>query len=312
MGGEGLTVTGTFPTPAEPASFGQVRIPLGAVAVVTGASRGLGAGLAEAFAGAGVRLGLCARHLPVGPSEGADRAPAPGAGGGPGAGGAPGAGVGPGPGGAPGAGVGPVAGAPGDVGAHVRASLDVADAGALDRFAGEVLDRFGRIDLWVNNAGVLAPIGPLADADPGEMARHVGTNVLGVLYGSAVFARHVRSRPGVGVLVNISSGAATSPYEGWGPYCASKAAVEMATEVVAREEAAHGLRAYALAPGVVDTDMQALVRSTPAERFPAVSRFLALKESGAFNSPARVASTILGLAFGEHPPAEVRVRVAPG
>ncbi len=173
------------------------------------------------------------------------------------------------------------------------ASIDVADAEALDRFALDVVERFGRIDLWVNNAGVLEPIGPLADADPGAARRHLDINVLGVVHGSASFARHVRSRPGDGVLVNISSGAATTPYEGWAPYCASKAAVEMLTEVLTREERGHGLRAYALAPGVVDTPMQALVRSTPIEDFPAGDRFRRLHRQGVLNSPDWVARFIL-------------------
>jgi NAD(P)-dependent dehydrogenase (short-subunit alcohol dehydrogenase family) len=222
----------------------------GLVAVITGASRGLGAGIAECWARSGVRLGLCARTTPDAP-DGAGRA-----------------GV-------------------------VTASVDVTDAGAVDDFAREVVDHFGRIDLWVNNAGVLAPIGRLADLEPSALHEHLDINVLGVAFGSSTFARHVRSRTGGGVLVNISSGAATTPYEGWGPYCASKAALEMITEVIAREELSHGLRAYALSPGVVDTDMQAMIRSTPAERFPIVGRFRQLHQEGGFNAPAWVASYIL-------------------
>jgi benzil reductase ((S)-benzoin forming) len=217
------------------------------VAVVTGASRGLGAGLALAFAGYGLRLGLCARTLPPVP-PGAE--------------------------------------------AHT-ATVDVTEAEAVDRFAASVVDRFGRIDLWVNNAGLLAPIGPLATADPPAVHANLDTNVLGVLHGSATFARHVRSRPGPGLLVNVSSGAATKPYEGWAVYCASKAAVDMVTEVVAREEADSGLVALAVAPGVVDTDMQALIRSTPAEAFPSVDRFQRLHDEGGFNDARWVADFIL-------------------
>jgi NAD(P)-dependent dehydrogenase (short-subunit alcohol dehydrogenase family) len=180
------------------------------------------------------------------------------------------------------------------VGAHaVSRSVDVTDAVAVDRFAAEVAGTFGRIDLWVNNAGVLPPIGPLADADPSAVRRNIDVNVLGVAYGTAAFARHVRSRPGGGVLVNLSSGAATTPYEGWAAYCASKAAVDMITEVVATEERSSGLRAFALAPGVVDTDMQALVRSTPPDRFPEVERFHRLHAEGGLRSAARVARFVL-------------------
>jgi len=217
------------------------------VVVVTGAGRGIGAGLAAGAAARGMRLGLCARTVPVAP-----------------------------------------AGA-----SAVVAPVDVADAVALDGFAEEVVGRFGRIDLWVNNAGVLDPIGPLADAPPAALARHFDTNVLGVAHGSAVFARHVRGRPGTGSLVNISSGAAVSPYRGWAPYCASKAAVEMLTEVVGLEERGAGLLAYAVSPGVVDTDMQSLIRETPAESFPDVERFRRLHDRGGLATAEWVADCIV-------------------
>jgi benzil reductase ((S)-benzoin forming) len=216
---------------------------------VTGASRGLGEGMAARFAAAGLRLGLAARTEPSAP---------------------PGAGA-------------------------VTASVDVTDAAAVDRFAADVAARFGRVDLWVNNAGVLEPIAPLRDADPAAVAANIEVNVLGVMHGSAAFARHVRSRPGGGVLVNISSGAATNPYAGWAAYCASKAAVDHLTRVVADEEAGAGLRAYAVAPGVVDTDMQATIRATPEDRFPTVERFRDLARTGAFNTPLWVADQVLRL-----------------
>jgi benzil reductase ((S)-benzoin forming) len=243
----------------------------GMVAVITGASRGLGAGMAEALAGTGVRLGLCARNRPPTP-----------------------------------------------VGSEAfTASVDVTDAGAVDRFAAEVVERFGRVDLWVNNAGLLAPIGPLADADPEALRHNIEVNILGVVHGSATFARHLRSRAGGGVLINVSSGAATRPYVGWAAYGGAKAAVEMITEVVAREERTSGLRAYALSPGLIDTDMQALIRSTPDEDFPAVARFRQVHDDGAFNSPAWVTRFILDELVGgaavsagpESPGTEMTVRL---
>ena len=247
----------------------------GRVAVVTGASRGLGAGLAVHFAASGLHLGLCARHRPVlaartrptaqdghiEPSE-----------------------------------------------PPVVAAVDVTDRAALDAFAAAVVARFGRIDLWVNNAGLLGPVGPLAEADADLIRRTVDVNVTGVLHGAAVFAAHVRSRPGPGALVNISSGAATKPYEGWAVYCATKAAVDQLTRVVALEEARHGLVAYSVSPGLVDTDMQATVRASDESAFPEVARFRRAAEEHHFNSPAWVAEHILALAFGpQRPDAVVRV-----
>jgi len=251
----------------------------GRVAVITGASRGLGAGLAAHFASQGVRLGLCARTEPAPlrtrtktKGRGRDR---------------------------------------GDETERddVRVALDVTDRAALDRFAADVVARFGRIDLWVNNAGLLGPIGPLAELNPGDVARTVEVDVTGVLHGSAVFAAHVRTRPGPGVLVNISSGAATKPYEGWAVYCAAKAAVEQLTRVVALEEAPHGLAAFAVSPGLVDTDMQAAVRAADVASFPEVERFRRAAAEHRFNSPAWVGSHLLALAFGDERTDSVSVRV---
>ena len=236
----------------------------GRVAVVTGASRGLGAGLARHFAGRGMRLGLCARGRPV-----LDEGP--------------------------------------DV---VSERVDVTDPAAVDRFAATVVERLGRIDLWVNNAGVLEPIEPVRDTDPSAFRDHVAVNLLGVVHGSQAFVRHLRHRGGEGVLVNVSSGAADHAYAGWGAYCATKAAVDRLTEVIQLEEAHHGLRAYAFSPGVVDTDMQAAIRRCPPERFPRVERFRQLERAGAFNSPEHVARHLLALAFGPGGgPPGYRVRV---
>jgi NAD(P)-dependent dehydrogenase (short-subunit alcohol dehydrogenase family) len=235
--------------------------------VITGASRGLGAGLARSFGAAGLTLGLCARRRPDDPdAEGSgDRA--------------------------------------------LRTAVDVTDQAQLSDFADSVVDRFGRIDLWVNNAGVLAPIGPLAEADPDEVARNLAVNVVGVANGSALFARHVRTRPGGGVLINISSGAATTPYVGWAPYGASKAAVDQLTRVIALEEVAHGLSAYAVSPGIVDTDMQAMIRDTDAASFPEVERFRQFARDGSFNSTAWVGRQLLDVAFSPVRPDQVVLRI---
>jgi NAD(P)-dependent dehydrogenase (short-subunit alcohol dehydrogenase family) len=241
----------------------------GRVAVVTGASRGLGAGLAVHFAGSGLHLGLCARHRPRLVAR--TRPTAQG---------------------------GRIVSSE----TPVLSAVDVTDRDALARFADAVVARFGRIDLWVNNAGLLGPIAPLALADGAEVARTIEVNVTGVANGSSVFAAHVRERPGRGVLVNISSGAATKPYEGWAVYCATKAAVDQLTRVVALEEARHELSAYSVSPGLVDTEMQVAIRAADVSSFPERARFRRAAEQHQFNSPAWVAEHILAVAFGPEPP----------
>jgi benzil reductase ((S)-benzoin forming) len=229
----------------------------GKVAVITGASRGIGAGLAARFSELGLRVGICARKRPD---------PPPSA----------------------------------DLHHVVTHSADVRDSADLEGFGAVVAERFGRIDLWVNNAGVIEPIGMLADVDPGMLAHEISVNVTGVINGTRTFVRHLRRRPGGGVLVNMTSGAAKTVYPGWAAYCASKAAVDQLTAVVAAEETAHGLRAYSVAPGMVDTEMQLRIRASTPEMFPAVEKFLEAKRSGDFNTTAWVADAILELAFGEN------------
>jgi benzil reductase ((S)-benzoin forming) len=220
-------------------------------AVITGASRGLGAGMARELARRGFRLGLCAREeSDVSGSEHA-----------------------------------------------VAERFDIADPEATERFARRVEERFGTIHLWINNAGVLEPIMPLRDIESREYSRHLEVNVLGVFHGTGAYVRHLRRVGEGGVLVNVSSGAGRRGYAGWSAYCAAKAAVDRMTECVALEERDHGLRAYAVAPGIIDTDMQALIRETPRERFPLVDRFLELKRQNAFTTPERVAAELLALAF---------------
>lgn len=238
----------------------------GRVAVITGASRGLGAGIAERFAGTGLRLGVCARStaaLADGPEV-------------------------------------------------VSRTVDVTDEVGLARFADTVVERFGRIDLWINNAGVLDPIAPLRDVSLAQWRKHADINLSGVFLGSRIFVRHLRERGGEGVLINVSSGAARKPYHGWSVYCATKAGVDRLTECLDLEEREHGLRAYSIAPGVVDTDMQALIRGSSAEAFPEVARFRRRKEEGDFSSARFVADRFLAIAFDPaHRPDEVCATLAP-
>ncbi len=189
--------------------------------------------------------------------------------------------------------------------------LDVRNAAAMAALVPEIEARFGGVDLWVNNAGVLEPIKPVRDVPVEAFREHLDTNLVGVFIGTQCYVRHLRRLGRGGVLVNMSSGAAWKPYAGWGAYCAGKAGVERLTEVVAMEEAATGLRAYSIAPGVVDTAMQAQIRASRDSDFPERGRFLRRKETGDFNDPRFVADELLAIAFDpDRRPAGVAVRIA--
>src|SRR5262249_27683201 len=138
----------------------------------------------------------------------------------------------------------------------LTAQLDVTDASAIAVFAAKTFQRFGHVDLWINNAGLLEPIGPLRDSDSAALQRLLEVNVLGVAHGCRAYVRELRQRGAHGTVINLSSGAARTPFYGWSMYCASKAAVDRLSETLALEEAP-GLRVYSIAPGVIDTEMQA-------------------------------------------------------
>lgn len=173
-------------------------------------------------------------------------------------------------------------------------SGDVTDKASLVDFRASMLKAFGGVDVWINNAGVLEPIKPVRELELAELRDHFAINVDGVLLGSQVFIEHCRQeKPNLPVLINISSGAAQKGYHGWGAYCAGKSAVDRLTECIALEEAELGLKALSIAPGIVDTDMQALIRSTPETKFPSRAKFVALKAENRFNTPEFVADTLL-------------------
>jgi len=179
----------------------------------------------------------------------------------------------------------------------VARRLDVSDQPAVEAFTQAVEERFGAIDLWINNAGVLEPIAFVRNVKLDEFRAHLEINLVGAFIGTQAYLHHRKRQGGGGVLVNISSGAAWSPYAGWGTYCAGKAGLARLTECVAVEEAENGLRAHAIAPGVVDTEMQALIRASPVEAFPDLERFEEIKRDGLFNSGQYVAREILAIAF---------------
>jgi len=138
---------------------------------------------------------------------------------------------------------------------------DVADWTAVEAAVGSVLARHGRIDVLINNAGVIDPIGPLSGADPAAWARAVEINLIGVFHGLRAVLPAMKTQ-GAGTILNLSSGAAHSPYDGWSAYCAAKAGVAMLTRAVHLEEGAWGLRVMGLSPGTVATGMQVRIRAS--------------------------------------------------
>ncbi|MFC3630830.1 SDR family oxidoreductase [Paracoccus angustae] len=190
----------------------------GKVVLVTGASRGIGAAAARAFAEAGAFVGLMARNE---------------------------------------AAVTDLAAAIGGL----ALAGDVARAADMDRAVALLRDRRGRLDVLVNNAGLIGPIAGIASADAEEWGQAVDVNLKGVFHGMRA-ALPVMRAGGGGTVLTVGSGAAHAPQEGWSAYCASKAGAWMLTRALDHEARADGIRAISLSPGTVATDMQDAIRKS--------------------------------------------------
>lgn len=125
-------------------------------------------------------------------------------------------------------------------------------------------------DILVNNAAVIAPIGRILDIGAEDWATSIDINLTSVFHATQRALRHMVAKGG-GTIVNISSGAAHRPQEGWSAYCAGKAGLAMLTRSVHLEYGAQGIRIFGFAPGVVDTDMQGAIRASginPVSKIP--------------------------------------------
>ncbi|HHL22733.1 MAG TPA: SDR family oxidoreductase [Aliiroseovarius sp.] len=138
---------------------------------------------------------------------------------------------------------------------------DVADWAQVEAAIDRAARHFGGIDVLINNAGVIEPIGPLASSDPGAWGRVIDINLKGVYHGIRAALPHMH-KVGGGTILTLSSGAATHPLEGWAHYCASKAGARMLNACLHLEEAGRGIRAMALSPGTVATQMQHEIRAS--------------------------------------------------
>ena len=127
--------------------------------------------------------------------------------------------------------------------------LDVTSQDSIARAVSTVIDRAGRIDLLINNAGISA-VGPLAELPLPEIRALYETNVLGLLaVTQAVFPHMARARRGR--IVNLGSVVGILPTPFGGPYCSSKSAVHMLSEVLRMEVAPFGIEVVVVQPGAV-------------------------------------------------------------
>lgn len=174
-------------------------------------------------------------------------------------------------------------------------AIDLSDPEALLQWlASSTLEQFvappGPIIL-INNAGMLEPTGPLGSLNSELIVKAIHLNTATPLLLANAVAAHASSSHPVRI-VHISSGAARTPYSGWNLYGASKALLDQHARCVQAEGSAW-LRITSLAPGVVDTSMQAEVRGLSPTAFPSHARFVDLHASGSLLSAEACANRLV-------------------
>lgn len=213
----------------------------GKVAVVTGGTRGLGLAIAQAFARAGATVVVASRS-----QQAVDAAIQQIRAGG---------------------------------GSADGMALDMADLAQVEALAGFAIAQFGRLDIWVNNAGVAGPYGPTMGNSPKVFRQVVETNILGVYYGSRTAMQHFLTQ-GSGKLINVLGRGYEGPVPWQNAYASSKAWVRSFTKTLAIENKESGVGVYAFNPGMVLTDLLTNVDVIEGsehrlEKFPTVVRMWA-------------------------------------
>jgi len=164
----------------------------------------------------------------------------------------------------------------------------------------------------VNNAGVLGPVGPVDAGSPEAIAAALRIDLEAPILLTRAFLRATSDANGPRRIVQVSSGAGRNAYAGWSIYGAAKAGLDHFARAVALDEAQrrNPARIVSLAPGVIDTAMQAELRDSDPAGFPELPRFLALHAKGQLTTPEAAATRLLAFLdrpdFGAKPVADAR------
>ncbi|DAC59054.1 MAG TPA: SDR family NAD(P)-dependent oxidoreductase [Candidatus Poseidoniales archaeon] len=169
---------------------------------------------------------------------------------------------------------------------------DLSQPKQIDKVANAIITQYPSINGIIHNAGIIGPVGNIFTVDEAKWNETLVVNLVSVqqltriLYPAMVNAGRCR-------VTTISSGAAVNSLESWSAYCTSKAGLDMWTRCLADEGKSDGISAVSIAPGIVDTDMQATIRSADKADFPMVDRFIQFHKNGDLVAPEKVANTMI-------------------
>lgn len=197
----------------------------GKVAVITGASRGIGEAMAHTYASAGAKVVVASRKME---------------------------------------GLQPVADAINAAGGEAMAiSVHAGETDSIQNLVEQAVSTFGGVDILVNNAATNPHFGPIMTAEDSHWDKIMQVNVKGYFHMVKACVESMKTRGG-GKVINLASVAGRAPQTGMGIYCVSKAAVIMLTEVLAGELAADNIQVNAIAPGFIQTKFSSAIWSNPS------------------------------------------------
>lgn len=189
---------------------------------------------------------------------------------------------------------------------YTHQSLDLRDLSAVLGIEFPSAENAERIIL-INNAGIIGDVKPIGKLGDLSIAEIVQVNLTAPAMLTNKFLQAYGNLDIPLVVVNISSGAARYPIPSWSGYCASKAGLEMFSQVLATENRHKSIRVHSVSPGVVDTPMQDEIRSVPKADFEMVNDFIEYKKRGELTTPGEVASKLWRLLEDEAMAREVIV-----
>ena len=228
----------------------------GRAAIVTGGSHGLGFEIARTFVASGARVLVCARDARALEDARAE-----------------------------------LASVASDAGAVATAAADVSDPADAARLVEQAVERFARIDVLVNNAGVYGPKGLIDEVDWDEWEHAVRVNLFGSVLCARAVLPHFRAN-GYGKVIQLSGGGATSPLPRLSAYAASKAAIVRFAETLAEELRGTGIDVNAIAPGALNTRLLDQVLEAGPERVGASFYERALEQRSSGGTPLAIAARL--------------------
>lgn len=194
--------------------------------------------------------------------------------------------------------------------------FDLNMVGRIPELVHDVFRKINRANVarlfLVNNAGIVQPIVPVgARKNPESLIRSMNVNLISPVLITEQFISRTNDWGVERRVLNMSTGGAERPIQGWSAYCSGKAGLQMFARCVAEEQAneATPVKIVSLSPGVVDTEMQEEIRESTKENFPDVQRYRSFAVEGKLKTPDRAAEMIIDLLLSDDFGSETMMRL---